>query len=55
MDRLTSQQVEEYYEAFCEFDKHDLGYILATNMRDMLKSIGFNPRADVLEKLSKSE
>lgn len=51
MDRFTDEQLREYNDAFCMFDKSDLGYILSTELRDMLKTIGINPTDNLLENM----
>lgn len=52
MERFTDEQIREYNDAFCMFDKKNLGSILISEMRDMLKTIGFNPTDRLLENLS---
>ena len=52
MQRFTDEQIREYNDAFCMFDKDNLGYILSINLRDMLKTIGFNPSDTLLENLT---
>ena len=40
MERFTIEQIKEYHDAFCMFDKTDSGYIPASELREMLKTIG---------------
>lgn len=52
MERFTDDQIREYNDAFCMFDQKNAGYILITDLRDMLKTIGFNPTDTHLENMS---
>ena len=52
MDRFTKEQIREFNDAFSMFDTKDLGYIEASEIREMLKTIGYNPTDDNLEKLT---
>ena len=49
MDRFTAEQIREYNDAFVMFDADGSGDILVTELRDMLKTIGFNPTDEILE------
>ncbi|XP_066921236.1 calmodulin-like protein 3 isoform X1 [Clytia hemisphaerica] len=55
MDRFTEEQIREFEDAFCMFckyDKQNNGYILSTELREMLKIVGFNPTDSTLETLT---
>ena len=52
MNRFTDDQIREYNDAFCFFDKHNLGYLQGFELRDMLKTIGINPTDKLLENLT---
>ena len=52
MNRFTEEQIREYNDAFVMFDVDGSGDILVTELRDMLKTIGFNPTDLVLEKMT---
>ena len=52
MNRFTDDQIREYNDAFCMFDKQNKGYIMSTELREMLKTIGFNPTDKDLEELT---
>ena len=52
MERFTPEQIREYNDAFCMFDTQDKGYITSTEIREMLKTIGFNPTDKDLENLT---
>ena len=46
MDRFTGDQLREFEDAFfmfCQYDKQGTSYILSTELREMLKIIGYNP------------
>ena len=49
MERFTAEQIREYNDAFVMFDKDGSGDILVSELRDMLKTIGFNPTDEILE------
>ena len=49
MERFTPEQIREYNDAFVMFDNDGSGDILVSELRDMLKTIGFNPKDNVLE------
>ena len=51
MERFTENQIREYNDAFCMFDRQNKGYILSIELREMLKTIGFNPTDKDLENL----
>lgn len=40
---LTEEEISEFRACFCMFDDKQLGYIVTKNMRDLLKTLGFNP------------
>ena len=52
MNRFTEEQIREYNDAFVMFDVDGSGDILVTELRDMLKTIGFNPTDVVLENMT---
>jgi len=52
MNRFTQDQIREYNDAFCMYDKENVGSIPSTELRDMLKLIGYNPTDQLLENLS---
>ena len=52
MNRFTAEQVREYNDAFVMFDKDGSGDIHCSELRDMLKTIGFNPTDETLENMS---
>ena len=52
MDRFTAEQIREYNDAFVMFDVDGSGDIHVSELRDMLKTIGFNPTDEVLEIMS---
>jgi len=52
MERFTDEQIREYNDAFCMFDVQNKGYIQSTELREMLKTIGFNPTDKDLENLT---
>lgn len=52
MQRFTKQQIDEYRDAFVMFDKNNVGSIFSGELRDMLKTIGYNPTDQLLENLS---
>ena len=52
MNRFTEEQIREYNDAFVMFDVDGSGDILVTELRDMLKTIGFNPTDLVLEQMT---
>ena len=55
MDRFSADQLREYEDAFCMFckyDKEQKSYLPSTGLRDMLKTIGFNPTDEQLEKIT---
>ena len=43
MNLLSEDQIQEYREAFCIFDKKSCGFVPATDLRELLKTIGLNP------------
>ena len=43
MDRFSEEQIREINDAFYIFDVDGSGDIANTELRDMLKTIGFNP------------
>eukprot|EP00493_Phyllostaurus_siculus_P004441 UN04462 len=47
--RLTPNDIAELEEAFQLFDKHSLGYVLKPDLREMLKTIGYNLNDKELE------
>ena len=51
MNRFTPEQVREYNDAFAMFDVDGSGDILAIELREMLKTIGFNPTDFTLERM----
>lgn len=51
MDRFTDEQIREYNDAFCFFDKRNNGFIVSNELREMLKTIGYNPTDKTLEEL----
>ena len=52
MNRFTPEQIREYSDAFALFDKVGSGDIGVIELRDMLKTIGFNPTDEILENMS---
>ena len=52
MNRFTEEQIREINDAFYIFDVDGSGDIANTELRDMLKTIGFNPTDRLLENLS---
>lgn len=55
MERFSVDQLRELEDAFfmfCKYDKQNTGYILSSELRDMLKIIGFNPTDETLETLT---
>ena len=52
MNRFTEEQIREYNDAFVMFDVDGSGDILVTELRDMLKTIGFNPTDVILENMT---
>ena len=52
MDRFTSEQIREYNDAFMMFDRDGSGDIGSIELRDMLKTVGFNPTDILLERLT---
>ena len=55
MERFTADQLREYEDAFCMFAKYDKEnkmYIQSIGLRDMLKTIGFNPTDNELETIT---
>lgn len=55
MDRFTGDQLREFEDAFfmfCQYDKQGTSYILSTELREMLKIIGYNPMDEQLESLT---
>ena len=55
MDRFTTDQLREYEDAFCMFSKNDkegTAFIQSIGLRDMLKTIGFNPTDNDLETIT---
>ena len=51
MNRFTPNQIREYNDAFCMIDKDNKGYITTFQLKDMLKTIGYNPTQKDLENL----
>ena len=49
--RLTPEDISELRGAFRLFDKHNLGYVLKPDLREMLKTIGYNLNDKTLETL----
>ena len=49
MERFTPEQIREYNDAFVMFDADGSGDILVSELREMLKTVGFNPTDEVLE------
>lgn len=52
MDRYTKDQIDELRDAFLMFDKNDTGCIPSNSLRDVLKTIGYNPTDKLLENMS---
>ena len=52
MNRFTAEQIRECNDAFVMFDADGSGDILVTELRDMLKTIGFNPTDNTLETMT---
>ena len=55
MERFTTDQLREFEDAFCMFAKYDKEgkmYIQSIGLRDMLKTIGFNPTDNELETIT---
>ena len=52
MNRFTSEQIREYNDAFVMFDADGSGDILVLELREMLKTIGFNPTDNTLENMT---
>ena len=55
MERFTTDQLREFEDAFCMFSKYDKEgkmYIQSIGLRDMLKTIGFNPTDNELETIT---
>ena len=54
MNRFTSEQIREYNDAFVMFDADadGSGDILVLELREMLKTIGFNPTDITLENMT---
>ena len=52
MERFTDEQIQELHDAFCMYDKENVGYIFSHELRDMLKTIGYNPTDRTLENLT---
>ena len=56
MNRFTDEQIREYNDAFVMFDADGnstiSGGIPAYQIREMLKTIGFNPTDHCLEKMT---
>ena len=52
MERFTDEQIQEFHDAFCMYDKENVGYIFSHELRDMLKTIGYNPTDRTLENLT---
>ena len=50
MDKFTPEQIREFNDAFCMFDTKDVGFIESSEIREMLKTIGYNPPDDILER-----
>lgn len=50
MSRFTNDQIREYQDAFCLFDRGNIGYIDEHDLREMLKTIGMNPTDKALER-----
>ena len=51
MSVFTKEQIQDYHDAFCAFDKKSSGYVQATELREMLKSMGMNPTDEILERM----
>ena len=51
MERFTKDQIRDYNDAFCMFDVQGKGYIPSTDLREMLKTIGYNPTDQVSKKM----
>ena len=49
--RLTPEDIIELRGAFRLFDKHNVGYVLKPDLREMLKTIGYNLNDKTLETL----
>ena len=47
--RLTQADIYELEDAFQLFDKHNVGYVLKPDLREMLKTIGYNLNDKELE------
>ena len=52
MERFTAEQIREYHDAFAMFDVDGSGDILVAELREMLKTIGFNPTDVILENMA---
>lgn len=52
MNKFTDKQLEEFLSAFCVYDSTNLGYVRSSKLREMLKSIGYNPTENGLDKIT---
>ena len=52
MNRFTNDQLSEFRNAFCTYDKEKMGFILSTDLRKVLMSLGFNPNDKDLQNLT---
>ena len=50
-ERLTPEDINELRGAFRLFDKHNVGYVLKPDLREMLNAIGYNRNDKTLETL----
>lgn len=51
MERFTNLQIEEFHDAFLMFDKQSRGYVLFEQVNDLLRTLGYNPREKLLQKI----
>ncbi|XP_065067220.1 calmodulin-A-like isoform X2 [Rhopilema esculentum] len=42
-EKLSEEQLREFHDAFCAFDRRQAGYILNTDIKQVMRSLGFNP------------
>ena len=50
-DQLTEEQIAEFKEVFCLFDKNEDGTISTSELGSMLKMLGEDPQDEVLEEM----
>ena len=48
-ERLTPEDIHELENAFQLFDKHNVGFVLKPDLREMLQTIGYNLNDKELE------